>query len=243
MACQTCGKVVDDSSNGLDFRVLVGVTDVVGKNGVPVPLQSCMVVRPHQPRRGWQVRFRLNGQEVVVPGNSPKEVFRSATALLRNNDEVPRPVDLWLNMNIQWLRRTPEKHHAVDLQKLFLLSVAVEPSREGTHSKQRWPASDWFEKALWFVGVYLSGESYDHDHFKNILLLVVDMCDPSRSPLTGSPSLFSALSGKVSALSRNPAFTREAAREWLTTSLLTLPLSGIGKSATVESVAAKYHWT
>jgi hypothetical protein len=243
MSCKECNKVVDNTDSGIDYRVREGISSIQANNGSMLRVTEPAIARPHQPRRGWQVRLTINGQSLVVPGKSALEVRNAAERLLVQNGIKVSPKDLWFNLNVQWLRRTPEKYQLVDLGRYLALAVPQERVFAEKHTKRRWAAADWLEKALWLIGAYLSGDDYDRSRFLSSAEMLLVLCDPLVSPVTGSAKVFSPLFSQVSILTKSPAFNRDDARTWLVETLLILPLPESFGPVTVEGVANKYHWT
>lgn len=243
MACGTCNKVVDLADGGIDYRLREGVVSIQANNGTSLRITESAVARPHQPRQGWQVTLTINGQRMVVPGKSPVEVRNAAEHLLVQNGVKVSVRDLWFNLNIQWLRRTPEKHRMVDLNRYLSYAEPQDRVVSDKHSRGVWNASEWLDLALWFIGIYLSSESYNRVHFESMAESLLETCDPAVSPITGSSKVFIPLSARVSSLVKRPAFTRDEARDWFVSTLQTLPLNNAPVPATMESVATKYHWT
>ena len=243
MACKTCNKVVQNTDSGIDYRVRDGVVSVVANNGATLRITEPAVARPHQPRQGWQVTLVVNGQRVVVPGKSAVEVRNAAERLLASNGISISAKDLWFNLNIQWLQRTPERYRMVDFERYLRLSEAVDRVIPDKHTKGRLEVSEWLDSAMWFLGIYLSTEAYRRDRFLTMAEGLLSLCDPVESPLTGSSRLFSKVSPRVTALTKTPAFTRDEARDWFVGTLQTLPLNNTDNPATLADVATKYHWT
>ena len=243
MSCKECNKVVENTDSGIDYRVREGIISIQATNGTMLRITEPAIARPHQPRQGWPVRLTVNGQLLVVPGKSALEVRNAAEKLLVQNGVTVSPKDLWFNLNVQWLRRTHEKHQRVDLARYLALAEPLERVSADKHARRRWPVSEWLERSLWLVGAYLSGDDYDRARFLSLAESVLVLCDPAASPVTGSSRVFVPLFSRVSILTGSPAYTREEGRTWLVETLLILPLPESFGPVTVEGVANKYHWT
>lgn len=125
MSCSTCKKVVvvEPGKHGLQYSVVPDVTTVEGKMGRRYAINTPLIPRPHSPRGGWSVTLYLHGQATVITGASASAVFIAASDFLVLNEISHTLLDLWFNLNIQWVTNAIDKYQQVPLASL--LDVAI----------------------------------------------------------------------------------------------------------------------
>lgn len=123
MSCSTCQKLktLSPEISGLQYTLREGVTKVEGRYGRLYPINSALIPVPHQPRGGWGAFFYLHGQPLRVEGKTASEVFQTAYKFFVLNEAVVAPMDLWYNLNIQWVEKAIEKYQHVSLESLLEL--------------------------------------------------------------------------------------------------------------------------
>jgi len=124
MACPTCKKVKVQApmESGLPFTVLGGSLRVTGKDGRRYPIQTNLIAPMREPLHGWKVDFKIKGQSHTFDGN-PTDIFRQAKRLFDLNEVKHTSLDLWFNLNLQWLSRSVEKYQKVRYSDLLALAV------------------------------------------------------------------------------------------------------------------------
>ena len=124
MACGTCSKIkqYDPDKSGLQYSLAYGVTVVEGKTGKQYPINSCLIDKPHMPRGGWSIVLWIHGQRTVVNGSTYRTVFLKTKELLELNNFSYTDLDIWLNLNIQWLENAINKYQSVVLESLLKLA-------------------------------------------------------------------------------------------------------------------------
>ena len=130
MPCGTCN---DTSSSPVSFDAVEGLfverttlsTAVVGVNGKPYALNQPLVPASHFPRGKWGAFIRVAGIVRKIEAPSAIQVFNEAMRLLQLNNDPFWFVDVWLNLNLQWVPRVPLKHQLVTVQQLEAISSPV----------------------------------------------------------------------------------------------------------------------
>jgi hypothetical protein len=107
--------------SGLQYSLREGVTKVEGRYGKLYPINSPLIPAPHTPRGGWGVVFYMHGQGTRVNGATAQLVFQRAYDFFVLNNTVVIPIDLWFNLNIQWVEQAIEKYQNVSLESLLEL--------------------------------------------------------------------------------------------------------------------------
>lgn len=123
MACNNCDKVKNSPTHsGLLYSLAPGVTTVQDKRGDTYQINRPLITRPHVPKRGWGVVFWINGQEHKIAGNEPLKIFAAAQYLFGLNSIEYTNLNLWFNLNLQWLDRAIVKYQNVTHSDLIKLA-------------------------------------------------------------------------------------------------------------------------
>ena len=118
MSCN-CNKA-DQVGAEYEFRYSTELSAIQDKRGGIVSLTSSLVIPAYRPSTGWGASFFLNGQLHTFAGQpSAQSVVAEAQSLLELNNSAVSLKTVWLNFNIQWLRRFPPVKCLVDLQTLL----------------------------------------------------------------------------------------------------------------------------
>lgn len=95
---------------------------VQDKRGDNHRINRPLITRPHVPKRGWAVVFWINGQEHTLTGNDPVRIFAAAQSLFNLNSVPYTDLNLWFNLNLQWLERAIVKYQNVTYNDLIKLA-------------------------------------------------------------------------------------------------------------------------
>lgn len=125
MACLTCKKVKVQApmESGLPSTVLGGSLRVTGRDGRRYPIQTSLIAPMREPHGGWGVDFKIKGQLHHIGGSNPREVFTETKRLFDLNGVKHTSLDLWFNLNLQWLFVSVEKYQKVRHRDLLALAV------------------------------------------------------------------------------------------------------------------------
>jgi hypothetical protein len=125
MACSACSKIKNISpvESGLPFIVNGNRLYVSGKDGKKYPIQGSLVVTTMEPRGGWFVDFKINGQSHHFSEVSPQATYNEVRRLLDLNEVFYTTLNLWFNLNLQWLSRAVDKYQKVTYASLAELST------------------------------------------------------------------------------------------------------------------------
>lgn len=132
MACQLCPKVpivpeiIDPAADEHVYRETL-LTTVVGVDGKPYALNQPLVPPGHFPRGMCKAYVKVKGMNRLIDKPSCVEVFNEAMDLYRINDEPFWFVNLWLNLNLQWIPRVAPKYQLVTVAQLEEISHPVTP--------------------------------------------------------------------------------------------------------------------
>lgn len=190
------------------------VTDL---NGRVHSLDQSLVHPQVRPRRGWDVVLVINGSVTRVTGQSPKAVFLAAKRALSINQAEFTDIDLWLNLNIQWLDRLPPgKPRIVDIDRL--LEIANGKTREDIPKEVRrrsYTPDDWGAKGWAMVQMYLAKDTYSYSTFLFLVKELQDWVNPSSNPSIGCGDCFKHFTPAVTRLISRPLHSQDEARNWL----------------------------
>ena len=123
MPCNTCNQVKDiPDTSGLLYTLAPGVSTVVGLRDNHYSIGRSLITRPHVPRGSWRVTFWVNGQEHNITAANPGMVFSKVKELFDLNAVPYTALNLWFNLNLQWLERAIEKYQNVTYNDLIKLA-------------------------------------------------------------------------------------------------------------------------
>jgi hypothetical protein len=243
MSCNTCNKVkkVSLGQSGLNYTLDLEAAPITDRFGKIVDLSQAIAKRPHSPVGGWGVSFYVNSVKTDFSGLTPDSVYREVAKVFDLNGVDYTHADLWLNLNIQWLQRVADRYRRISMTQL--LSVALPVTHERTadpHSKVReFPVSE--QIVAWsFLSIYLQNpqSSYGFSRFITLAETLKDLYNPQKSPFQNTSAAFQKIVLNIEALSKNPAYTVEAARQWLWETLVDLGLTGV----TFNEYAKRANW-
>lgn len=122
MPCGSCQHVESDLPE-VSLRYAAPERFFTNAHGERFDLRRPLIRSDRSPTGGWRVGVVVNGQTVVVTGGSAKTVVKAVVALFKQNQQSVNLLDLWLNLNIQWLERTSEKYRLVSIEELVQFST------------------------------------------------------------------------------------------------------------------------
>lgn len=98
---------------------------VEGRNGRRFPLSQPLVAAGHFPRDGWKALIKVRGVVSTLRATSGAGVFEEAKRLHEINSEPFDATDLWLNLNLQWVKRVADKYQVVTPQALHAIAKPI----------------------------------------------------------------------------------------------------------------------
>jgi hypothetical protein len=125
MACSLCKKVKVESptvKSGLPFSLASGITTVAGSDGRHYAIQTCLIPPMRQPRNGWSATFYIKGQKHTLHAR-PRDLFVQFKRLFDLNEVTYTDLELWFNLNLQWLEHSVERYQKVRYKDLFKLAI------------------------------------------------------------------------------------------------------------------------
>lgn len=125
MSCSTCQKVevFIPENSGLKYSLLPGIVSVEGRSGKRYRIDTPLIPRPHKPRGGWKVKIYTFGHETVVSADNAQGVFSEVKRLLELNGFIQSDINIWYNLNIQWVEKAVEKYQNVMLDSLLTIGT------------------------------------------------------------------------------------------------------------------------
>lgn len=118
MSC-ACHKIIDPSMNGLQYSLKS--EDIVSVEGYEI--MSPLFGPAKAPRGGWSVEIYFMGHATRINKTKPQLVADEVERLLKLNEILYTPVQLWLNLNIQWVARAVFKYQRVQLHHLLAIAT------------------------------------------------------------------------------------------------------------------------
>lgn len=203
---------------------------VRSRTGQMVPVIQPLVMPHGRPHTGWTIRLNTNGQRVNFTGNHPLTVVKKVFKFLEDNSIKYSKLDVWLNLNIQWLNRTSTKYQNVLLQDLMEIATPTTPASAATAvvdaasrafqapeptALPSFPPSDWGRIGWEWLNLILTQEDYMEEEFLMHLDTVGRLLDPQMNPITGCAECDIEFQRKRRELAKGELNTKEAARRWL----------------------------
>lgn len=228
MGCPLCERIKarnEAATSELEFRASSNF--VVGKNGQPQTLNKSLVAEGRSPSGGWGVRIRIKGQVHQFSGANASAVYTAVRKTLVLNGISISERDLWLNLNIQWIKSCNEKYQMIRLADLMAAAAPVT-----TVAKNHVASEDWMQPMIDAIGMWLASDSYSNSRLTQWVTELRDMADPVRNPALGDSALFMELSNVLSRLNNAPIYRREQARDWFCATFELDP----------AAASAQYYW-
>jgi len=97
-------------------------TSVVGANGKPYALNQALVPVEHYPRGEWGVQLVIAGIPKTISKPTASQTFNEALRIAQLNNDPVWFIDLWLNCNLQWVKKVPTRYQVVPLNNLLAIS-------------------------------------------------------------------------------------------------------------------------
>jgi hypothetical protein len=218
---------------------------VVGRDGVRYQISKTLIPSGRKPTGGWRVSLLVNGQHIEADGPSGQAVHDEAVRLLQLNGLVFSDLDLWLNLNIQWLGRATEKYQVVRLSDLMTAASgsAVPPEHAPTRARPQIGPAVWGRKGWGMLQMYLALDTYE---FGTLLMLATELrkwLDPNLNPSTGCAECFIHFGAAIADLRNRPRYTQAEARDWLWRVMNGANTRKGVPELTFEQAATANHWT
>lgn len=132
MSCGSCGPVSYypvHHAPGMGSLVVRETSSkaVTGNDGKVYPLDQPLVPAGNFPRGQWAAVIVVKGIPTVVHKNSAVETFNEAMRIFQVNEEDFWFMNIWLNLNLQWIPRVPAEYQIVTVAQLEAISHPVAP--------------------------------------------------------------------------------------------------------------------
>lgn len=244
MACDSCNKSAP-AAPAAAMLYSATATSVVGKDGVRRPINQPLIPAGKKPVGGWKASLVVNGQMIEADGPTGEAVHAEATRLLKLNGLVYSDLDLWLNLNLQWVRRAVEKYQIVRESDLLTVASgsAVAPEHSPTRARPQVGPVIWGRKGWGMLQMYLALDTYE---FGTLLMLATELrkwLDPNLNPTTGCAECFIHFGAAIADLRNRPRYTQAEAREWLWRVMNGANVRRGIPELTFEQAATANHWT
>jgi hypothetical protein len=244
MACDTCNKSVA-ATPAAAMLYSATASSVVGRDGVRYSISRPLVPAGRKPVGGWKISMLVNGQFIQADGVTGEAVHEEVVRLLQLNNLTFSSLDLWLNLNIQWITRATEKYQVVRLSDIMTAASgsAVPPEHAPTRSRPQVGPAVWGRKGWGMLQMYLALDTYE---FGVLLMLATELrkwLDPNLNPTTGCAECFIHFGAAIADLRNRPRYTQAEAREWLWTVMNGANTRKGVAEMTFEEASLVNHWT
>ena len=127
MGCYNCHQTVpftpEPVPEGPPFVMRKTAFDrVTGIDDKVYLLVQPLVPAARYPRGHWAATVTVKGIPRVIDRPTGIEVFNEAMRLFQLNEEEFWFVNIWLNLNLQWIPRLPERYRIVTVEQLEAIS-------------------------------------------------------------------------------------------------------------------------
>lgn len=188
---------------------------VVNSQGKTLSIMQSLIERPGQPSGGWTFSVEIGGQTIPVQGRNAQDAFEKVRGLYTSNNVPWTERDIWLNLNLYWLSRTPAKYHKVSLRDLNVIVDQPEAEKKPQPGKRAYTPKDWGRYGWHWLGMWLARDSYRFDEFLRECKNVLHLLDPVKNPSIGCVECYREFALAVHEMEGNPPVTIEEARHWL----------------------------
>lgn len=218
MACQNCDSKTPPSGAALLYET--EEVAVLGRDGRMHDIQQSLLPKIIRPQRGWYVVLLVKGQTIRVEGSSAKQVFLKCRDQLDRNGVQISDLNLWLNLNIQWLERSPRSNKlTVSLDRLLALTHPGEVQIAPTRKREPVSPDVWGSKGWAMLQMYLAQDVYAYSKFLSLATELLSWVDPMKNPTLGCAACYRDFSISLKELRDAPTYSQEGAREWLVSTM------------------------
>jgi hypothetical protein len=245
MPCDTCNSSGAAAKPAAAMIYSATASSVVGRDGVRHSIAKPLIPAGRKPTGGWKVNLLVNGQSIEADGPTGEAVHAEAVRLLQLNGITYSDLDLWLNLNLQWVRRAVEKYQVVRESDLMTAASgsAVAPEHAPTRARPQVGPAVWGRKGWGMLQMYLALDTYE---FGTLLMLATELrkwLDPNVNPTTGCAECFIHFGAALADLRNRPRYTQAEAREWLWRVMNGANSRKGVPEMTFEQAALANHWT
>lgn len=205
MSCSSCQEVIDPNIPFLEFPYIPNRKFQ----------QESFVKIPNKPTKGWRAVVTIKGMNHTMNAENPRQVAYEITKLAKLNGFQVDKNQLWFNLNIQWLERTPDKYHLVGLAELLEAAQPQPVVSDDKHAIPRVSIDTWNPGFWSFLKIYVESETYEWDVFRIFLNQYKRILNPSENALLGDSGWYRKFTIALGKLEKNPAFNAEQAKVWI----------------------------
>lgn len=187
--------------------------EITGHDGLKYSMLSPLVRSPGRPANGWRVTLPVNGVNTTIEGNTPFEVYNATVVTLQRNGITLNVVDIWFNLNLQWVARC-ERYAVASVADLMSYAVTGEQVPQSPGLRNYKPG-DWGSIAWNWLNLFLAKDTFNYNEFLLQLRYVWDMLNPATNPGIGCADCYREFSILFQTINNKPLTTQEEARRWL----------------------------
>ena len=101
------------------------VAEVTGMDGNRYALNQPLFPPSHFPRRDYTATIMIADIPATISGSTATAVFNEAMRLHTLNKRPFWFVNIWLNLNLQWIPKVPTRYQTVTVEQLYAISTQV----------------------------------------------------------------------------------------------------------------------
>lgn len=190
---------------------------ILSMQGKTLDITQPLIAPFGKPTGGWGVHLQIKGQHYYLGAETAKHAHHQVKDTLESRHGLTiSNEDIWINLNIQWYQRLPEKYRLVRYADLLSLADPV-GLQEHTHNPRvrNYTPNDWGRFAWDFMGIYLSQDLYEFKAFYKIMEDVKQMLNRDINPSIGCNECYIEFTKELEILRSNQIHDVGQARKWL----------------------------
>lgn len=113
-----------DVTDGLPYSLAPGTQYVGSSRMRRISVTSCAVPTMRTPRGGWGINIIIKGQVHPITEYRPRDVYAAVRELLVVNEIAFTDVDLWLNLNLEWVSRAVMRYQKITTEDLMRVAIS-----------------------------------------------------------------------------------------------------------------------
>ena len=189
---------------------------IKSKSGRLYSVGSLLLNRTAKPKGGWSIHYVIKGQAGTIKKSSYVSSVNEYIRLKNLAGEGMTEEQAWIEANTQWMQRTPESKHLVDMERVMdLLEEKEEPIIAPSNNKRDYTPTDFGSKAWDAMTYSLAQDDYSYQNFLSLCEdHVLRWLDHSRNPSIGCGDCRDHFTLYINKLKRR-YHSRIEARDWL----------------------------
>lgn len=243
--CPTCGSnpPTPQATPESTLSYTPAATQVTGRDGVKRSIAQPLVNEADRGCGNWAVLLTVNGHVKTFDGFTPYETFAAASSFLKTNGIPFKDIDLWFNLNIQWVTKAIARRQVVRLEDLMAIATGNAPQARATRQRKQTPPMVWGRKGWGMLQMYLAQDIYEYGRFLLLATELSTWVNPDVNPSLGCADCFRHFSTALADLRNRPRYQQEEARRWLHALMNVVNGRKEARQIPFDEASTLNHWT